>query len=140
MYVTYLYFFLNVVTCKLLLVYCCDHLCWTSSICHLDALSTRLSTLQADLHGSCPGSPLMSHWIPMSSRHPQEAVRWEGSRFLGFLPAGAQQPGCVPPCWAGRLAALCTRLFSLALLTGHSQPLPLARHCTMACGLLHPAF
>ncbi|XP_022409406.1 CKLF-like MARVEL transmembrane domain-containing protein 8 isoform X2 [Delphinapterus leucas] len=68
------FFFLNVVTCKPLLVYCCDHLCWTSSICHLDALSTRLSTLQADLHGSCPGSPLMSHWIPMSSRHPQEAV------------------------------------------------------------------
>ena len=88
-----------------------------------------------------PGSPWMSHWIPGSSWHLEDAAggrgAGQGARSRASCLPGLSSPA-VSLCTRRALAALGPGLFSLALLSGHSQPLPTARACAVACGFPAP--
>ena len=124
------------------LVSCYDHLCWTSSICRSEAPSTRLSTCRAtctDLAVSrVPPDVTLDSRVLLA---PGGRGRWEGSRS-GRSFSASSLPGLSSPavslCTRRALAALGPGLFCPALLSGHSQPLPTARACALACGFPAP--
>lgn len=88
-----------------------------------------------------PGSPRMSHWIPGSSWPLEDAAGGRGAGQGARSPASSL-PGLSSPavslCTRRALAALGPGLFCPALLSGHSQPLPTARACALACGFPAP--